>query len=275
MSLKKINDIKIKKIPKIQTSSDEKLPFKGKHMFYHPYSNVFLCSRKMSGKTTVVYNIIRECIDKNTKVIFFVSTFRADTSYASIEKYLKKHEIKYEAFDSIRDITYGISLLTAIIEEMKHEVEKENKVDDDDMDHFSEARYDISNEINGTIHIKHKHMTPKFLIIFDDISDEIKKDPTFIALLKKNRHLKSMIITSSQWFSDVLRGGRNNITVFILFQGIPDEILKEIYHSIALPLTFDKFKSLYYESTEEQYNFFYIDTNKGEYRKNFDTKFIL
>lgn len=244
-------------------------------MFYQPYSNIFLCSRKKSGKTTVVYNIIKECTDINTKVIFFVSTFRADPSYNSIENYLIEHGINYEAYDTLKDSDTGKSLITSLVEEMQYSLEQDKLEDTESSDdRFTESRYELyCNETSMCV--KKKTMTPKFLIIFDDISEELRHDDKFIALLKKNRHYKSMIVTSSQWFSDIIRGGRNNIDVFILFRGIPEDILKEIYHSIALPLTIDSFKSMYCMATRDVYNFFYIDTDKGEYRKNFNAKFTI
>ena len=50
---------------------------------------------------------------------------------------------------------------------------------------------------------------------------------------------------------------------------MPDEKLHIIHKNTDLPIEYDKFHALYKRATNEKYNFFYIDTDQDQFRKNF------
>ena len=35
------------------------------------YSNIYICSRRRSVKTTLIYNILKHCVNERTNVVFF------------------------------------------------------------------------------------------------------------------------------------------------------------------------------------------------------------
>ena len=93
-------------------------------------------------------------------------------------------------------------------------------------------------------------------------------------MLKTNRHYKSKCIISSQYVNDLVPMARRQIDYYLLFGGINEQKLKEIYMNADLNISEDHYIKLYLDATNEKYNFFYIDTN-GEYRRNFNQKYLI
>ena len=65
------------------------------------------------------------------------------------------------------------------------------------------------------------------------------------------------------------------IDVYMLFGGINDEKLQEIFKNADLDIEFDIFKKLYKDATKLKYIFFYVDASNCNYRRNFNEKYIL
>ena len=121
----KINDIvvkpvKIKKPDEKQILGSDLLPL---------YSNVFLSARKHSGKTSVIYNIIKKCCNKESKVIVFCSTYTKDPSWIAIQEYLDKKHIPNEFYMSIHDD----NALRNLIDQMQTCVYSSDEEDSDDL----------------------------------------------------------------------------------------------------------------------------------------------
>src|SRR3954464_2715806 len=75
---------------------------------------------------------------------------------------------------------------------------------------------------------KSKHQAPEYIIVFDDLSSELKS-PSLLSLLKWNRHYKSKLIISSQWLHDLLPESRKQLDLFLIFKGFPKEKLALIH----------------------------------------------
>lgn len=294
-TFKKLNDYKVKKIklPK------QNLEVKGKELICEPYPNIFICAHKESGKTVTLFNILKSCIDQDTEVIFFVSTLYNDPSYKEIIRYLDKKQIPHQDFTSLKenDINYLGNFINFLKNEAKQREEEEKRKehelnDDEHKMKLSELKqrhkeyqhiYNVNllefaeDEDTVTLKLKRKkkYLTPKYFIIFDDISAEIKTNPQLPFLLKMNRHFQSKVIISTQYVTDVPPSGRSNFNIYILFSGHNLEKLKDIYESSDPRIEFDEFVRLYHHATKEPYNFLYIDKNKGKYRKNFDLEYKL
>eukprot|EP00732_Lithocolla_globosa_P003743 Lithocolla_globosa_v1_NODE_3123_length_1759_cov_28.126761.p2 type:complete len:157 gc:universal NODE_3123_length_1759_cov_28.126761:861-1331(+) len=119
---------------------------------------------------------------------------------------------------------------------------------------------------------KPKKISQKYMIIIDDLSLELK-DPQVASLLKTNRHFKSKVLISSQWVNDVAPMGRRQFDYVLLFGGINKEKLEALYINADLNIEFDQFMELYKDGTREKYNFFYMDTNGGKYRHNWNIEY--
>jgi hypothetical protein len=121
---------------------------------------------------------------------------------------------------------------------------------------------------------KSKFLEPEYMIIFDDLSSELKS-PSLLSLLKFNRHFKAKLIISSQWIHDLLPESRKQIDLFLIFKGFPVEKLKEIYKDCDSGVDFDTFYKIYKKATKRDYAFMYIDTRKDCFRRNFNDQIII
>jgi hypothetical protein len=257
---KKINDIKIQtiKVPKI----DEK-NIVGYDMFPEIYGNIFISAKKMSGKSTVIYNIIKNCADKNSVVVVFCNTYRNDANWITIRKYLDDKKIPNLFYDSIHD--GAVNNLSNLVNLMSAEDEPEDEKEPESCLSFNEKEIRIKVR-------KPKKISQKYLIIMDDISSELK-DPNVSILLKQNRHYKSKVIISSQYINDIAPQCRRQMQYYLLFSGINEQKLEELFDNADLNIDFEQFVYLYKLATAGQYNFFYIGTN-GDYRRNFNEKIL-
>ncbi len=73
MQTKEINNIKIRPVVHLALESHANLGYD-----YVPtlYANIYICSRKRSGKTTLIYNILKHCVNKRTNVGFLQINIR-------------------------------------------------------------------------------------------------------------------------------------------------------------------------------------------------------
>ena len=274
MITQKINDIKVKKLPTQQIDHSQ---IKGFDLIPELYANIFICAHKKSGKTTVLFNIIKNCASKDTKIVFFVSTFYKDDSYKEIRKYLEKKNIEFDSYTEIKEDK--IDHLKTLIDELQADYVEDEKSDSEKEEkykplilHFGEDDKEITFKIRK---YKPKKIAPQIIIVFDDMSAEIRNNPSIKKLLKQNRHYKIKVIISSQYVNDLLPESRSQIDVWLLFAGHNIEKLKEIYNASDPIIPFEKFVELYEDATKEKHNFFYIDKNNCQYRKNFSHLYIV
>ena len=73
MQTKEINNIKIRPVVHLALESPEIV---GYDYFPTLYSNIYICSRRRSGKTTLIYNILKSCVSKRTNVVFFLFNYQ-------------------------------------------------------------------------------------------------------------------------------------------------------------------------------------------------------
>jgi len=267
METQQINNVVVKPVP-IEKKHQS---VKGSDLFINCYSNIFLLGKKHSGKSSVIWSIVRKCIDKNTKVIIFCSTLFKDDTYICIRKYLESKKIEFEYYTSIVDGKSNI--LNELILDMQGDISDDNKSS-------SEDEPEIVQFSNGRKYKKRKPkpvkvLAPKYLIIFDDISGELSKNPAVNVLLKQNRHYKCKTVISSQYIHDLTPMARKNLDNWLVFPGINTDKLERLYLDADVNLTMQKFLELYNNACAEKYNFLYIDVNKPEYRKNFNQKYLI
>lgn len=260
-----INKVKVNpiKLPQL-----EKQNVRGYDMFPEIYSNIFLCAKKKSGKTSTIYNILKKCADKRTTVYVFCSTCNKDANWREIKKYLDDKEIMNEFYLSLREDNKDH--LGLLIDKLQHEPSDKEESEEEPEPQI--LNYDDDSITLRIKKRKPKLISPKYIIIFDDLSLELK-DPNINHLLKTNRHYKAKVLISTQYLNDLLPMARRQIDVYLLWGGLNEQKLKEIYANADLDIEYEFFLSLYYDATIDKYNFFYIDTNNG-YRKNFNQKYI-
>jgi hypothetical protein len=271
IELKRINQ---EKVTPIKFDNVNKKPSKDANICSEIYSNIFICSKKKSGKTVLIYNMIKKCIDKDTKVIIFASTLFKDASYLKITEFLEKNEISWTGHTSL--IEDGVNKLDELVNELqeqgKDEMEKLKKPKNKEKTFADLIMGDSSDDEDDEKPRKKKYQTPEYLIILDDLSTELK-NPALISLLKKNRHFKSRIIVSSQYLNDVSPQARRQIDLLILFGNLPEKKLKEVYKDFDISATYEEFIKMYKNSTKDKFNFLYLDLNNNDFRKNLNLKY--
>lgn len=276
LKLKKINDVKVKPIdlPKVDICN-----IKGKDYFENLHPNILILARKNSGKTTILYNILKHCANKHTKVYIFCATMDADPSYKKILEMLDNKKIEHEEFGQIKDgkVNHLDNIVEDINQQLKDEknekestkeVEKKPKTLKELMFGFDQDLKKMRKEA------KPKKIAPKYIFVYDDISDDLRNKSLEI-LLKKNRHYGIMNIISTQSLKDITPVAWRQIDNAILLKNISDADLEDVYNRLNLPTTYETYLSAYDAATAGDYNFFYIDKNKVKYRRNFCEQFDL
>ena len=270
-------------------------PFKHAGMFGSKYPSVFLVAKKNSGKTVLLYNILKNAIDKNTELIIFCSTHTLDKNYKTIINYFRKKGVKIRAFHSIyTEVEYKpdkyrkINMLRQIMKEIKQESEPEEpNVPEDEEAAEEKASNDYMTELMFGVRPKpptppnrsklgpkpkkekSKFQTPSYCFVFDDISTELK-DLSMPAFLKVHRHYQAMSIISSQYPLDLESSGRKQIDDWILFKGHSKDKLESIHKDSDVEIEFDEFNNIYHHAVKPNYSWLHVDTRKNKLTQRFD-----
>lgn len=278
---KKINDFHIK-VPYIKKLKSTDIL--GYELFEEPYCNVALIAKKKSGKSVCLFNIIKSSVDKDTQFICFCSTHNKDSVYQEIKKYLDKLGCNQTYFNSTYDGKINeLGELMEILkddnpndEEKKGEEEREPTIEEQIVNNLNAKAIIYGDRIVAKRKKpkKPKKLACKYFFVFDDLSNELS-NPALQLLIKSNRHYKSKVVISTQYLNDVAIPTRRNLDYALIFSGINEEKLLELYKYIDVNITFEEFNKLYDDATSEKYSFFYIDTTNCIFRKRFNEQYII
>ncbi|EGG14410.1 hypothetical protein DFA_12182 [Cavenderia fasciculata] len=183
IKLTKINNVIVEPIKLPQPPKN----VKGSELFNQLNANILVCAPKNSGKTVVIKKIIDECTNKQTNVLIFCATVHNDHSWLEIQKDLDKRGITFMAFTSIYDDKANV--LEAFIQSLQVKPNENSK------------SLILTNNIVAEKSSSKKEVAPDYLIIFDDLSNELK-DPSITKLMKIQRHFSTKIIISTQSWKD-------------------------------------------------------------------------
>jgi hypothetical protein len=294
-----INNIKVKPVIISTTATNENNL--GYSMFPELYSTISILSKKKSGKSNLIMNILKKCVNKNTKVIIFASTVNKDATYKLIQEWLDKKEIEYtaktnfiEEEENEKGKMVKVNLITQWINQMKQgDDEQQNSESDIETDTDNEPppptfkmclfenvqpqlkpEPEPEPEPKPRKKRKSKYQAPEYLFIFDDLGTSLR-DSSISQLCKIMRHFKMKIILSSQRITDLHPDALGQMDYCLIFKSFNDETLDKLREKLDLALDKDEFKKLYEHTTKEKYNFLYIDVNHNLYRKNFNKKIEL
>jgi len=298
ITVQKINTIHVKPLKSMKPKFDR--PAKGHEMFPNPYANIFILSRKNSGKSVLVSNIIQKVTRANyTTIVVFSNTLLKDPCWISLKKWCKKHNRDFIGHTSIQYTDPKGKKHDALAELLKlnrqigdeealdssdSEVENEENSGSSSDDYQSEEEpYVHSGEIQKYPHLKpvadqpsHKveypTIAPKLFIVFDDISTELKL-ASVQELTKQNRHFEATVCASSQTVTDLYPSCRKQADYLCIFGGLKEQDLKRLLDDASLGVSLETLMKMYRKSTEKKYNFLYIDVRNDQYRMNFDRKF--
>ncbi|MGH7239314.1 MAG: hypothetical protein ACREHG_04515, partial [Candidatus Saccharimonadales bacterium] len=275
VSTRKVNNLKVRRIP--LPGEEDKRPIKGYELCCHLYANIYLCAKKNSGKTTVIYNIIDRCAGRDTTVIAFVSTLHNDANWGAIQKMCEDKGVPFIGYTSLVD-EEGVDQLQALVKSLQDKAGDEKMLTEVGSMPTEETKRSPLPCISLTPEPepesekkprKTPYRAPEYIIVLDDLADELKKK-SVATLLKKNRHFKCKVIISSQWLNDLPPSGLGQMNMVCLFRGFSVEKLGEFHSKARLAMPLEKFIDLYKDATAEDYGFLYIDMDNNVYRKKFD-----
>jgi hypothetical protein len=294
LQCEKINNCNIK-APEIKTLEKAKR-WKGKNIFRDRYFVLGILGKRRSGKSTLIYNIIKNCVSKNTIVFFYVGTFHKDKSYEEIRNYLDEKGIVYHSYNDIEEREDGILVDNLkVFMEMNLSKTDENEEDGEDEEKpkltsntackFDEIKSETSPSVRGDPHFvrKKKQPEPEYLLIFDDLSTSLKKN-TLLKAVKNSRHLKSKFIISTQSVVDISPQLYQQMDYLAVFKNFNEDNLEKIYERVEPPLpinSLQEFIDLYHRVTNTINNstgypyFLLIDRSENSYRMDLNKKIIL
>ena len=282
------------------------------------YPNIFLCAKKHSGKTMLIYNMLRKVVGKNTDLYIFCSTATRDPTWKQMIEEFGDKGNKVEVYDGIYDskmvgrVKRKFNNLELLIKSFTKNDDKPKKKkkskEEKPKIQKGEGRIPrpferiITKEMLGENHIhnllfrntlfkkedalkgqgeetpekeiitkpnKKGVLYPDKIIIFDDLSEQIK-DPYISALLKKNRHFKSMVIVSTQFPNDLPPSSRSQFDYVFCWGGHNSKKQNVIRRMCDTNIDEDEFSKLYHYATKDKYNFLLCDCRNNQFRKNFN-----
>lgn len=270
LKIEQINQEVVKPV-KFINEDEDKRPVAGANLFPEIYANIFLCARKKSGKSCVIYKTIEDCATSETRVIAFVSTLLRDPTWAAIEDLCKKKKVKFTGFTSIKDPSTGEDILDGIVHMLEDTPEEKpaNKIP-------SMPVFGLGLKPDKEKDKRPKEKAPKIIFIFDDLSQEISS-PSLTALMKKNRQFRTKIVIASQNWNDLQLQARKQIDYILLWPGFKQSLgkLEEIYRNADLSIPLDLFINLYRFCTRQLHHFMWIDVVHSEFRKDFSHKIVI
>ena len=200
LQLKKINDIAVKQIIQNKLHKDAVL---GYDYFPTLYSNIYICSKRKSGKTTLIYNILKHCTDKKTNVVVFCSTIHRDATYKKILEMLEKKGVNTIVYDHFIDGKENV--LTTMLNEMNNDLEAKETTKKPKGNELVGWGYFDKEEVEEKKEIKEKKpkkLGCEYIFIFDDLGSDLRS-ASITQLCKVSRHYKAKLIFSSQYLHDM------------------------------------------------------------------------
>lgn len=269
VSLKQIND-EVVKPTKFQFGGTDNRPVKGESLFSEIYSNIFTLGKKKSGKSTVINKIVRSCSTKETTIIVIASTVDKDNEYKAMKDYCKTKGISFQSYTSMKED--DVNVLEALITKLQREAVEEEEDEEPEVKQKGLGLFEYEEENDKPKKIKYR--APEYIIILDDISTELRS-PILVKLMKMNRHFKSKIVISSQYCNDLLPAQLRQLDYCLVFKNETEDKLFKLHKDLDLAVDFPTFLKLYYNATNDKFNFFYIDVRSETYRKNFSHEYKL
>ena len=264
---KKINDIDINVL---KNKNEKQKKYKGNEIFsINPYI-CFIASKKKSGKTQLIFNIIQNTCDEDTIIYIFCGTHNIDSTWKNIIKYLDSNGNDVNVYDSIYE--GKVNHLENVINELTNETNVEKKVIEKKEENKVLIEFGKPPPVEKPVEKpkRKKLETVKYLFIFDDVSSQLK-NPAIARFLKIHRHYNSSVIISTQYIKDLNPASITQIDYFICFKNFSIERLQHIHKLVDLSIDFEDFLKLYYHATKIPYEFLFINVRDESIRRCFHT----
>ena len=271
---KKIKDEKTTSVP-ISLPPEKNIKMKklrGEKYIDTLYPNILICGRKASGKTVILYNLLKHCCDKKTKIVVFCPTQDLDKSWQGIKEMLEERgneviehrNLDKEALDIL------IEEICSPVEEEESKPEEKKKEVKPELDLFGDKKKEKEEEEKIAKERPSRYLSPEIIFVFDDLGGAMRNQRIY-ELNKKNRHLKCMTIYVAQWITNLTPQALGQCDHLLLFRGINEKGIKHIVDKCSLPWDAGDFNETYKNFINaKKYNFITVDKNKGEFRYKFN-----
>lgn len=255
-----------------QVEEEDTRPMKGTKLTgdSQPHHNIFLAAKKKSGKTVTIFNILKACADKYTTIIAFVGTLDSDKNWIGIQEWCLDKDIDFIGYSNFDQLEAVILMLEKENRERREALE--NGDDEPEKPKSLLRLYDDEDDEKGPPKDRRKYQTPKYIIIADDLGEEMKHNKHWVSLIKKHRHYRAWTISSSQYFNDLSTSARKNMDLILIFKNINLDKLEQIHKDADVEVPFDVFVEAYRKAIAVGYKFLWINTSNGEMRKGFNVK---
>lgn len=228
-----------------------------------PFFSTFICSKKKSGKSSLINTIIQKATDKHTTFWIFCSTYKIDPTWKAIKSYLENRGNIVNFFDGILD--GKTNNLQVILKSIQEDPES-----DTDNSHPLKKFIELyDEETDSSKPRKSTKIACENMFIFDDIGSSLRNKEV-ANLLKVHRHSRSSVIISSQYLNDLQPQSILQLDVFIAFAGLSQEKMESIHKQLDLSIDFDLLWKLYKHCTDEKYSFMYLAIRSEEIRCKFN-----
>jgi hypothetical protein len=228
---------------------------------------------KGSGKTSAIFQILKNSISSTATVYIFCATATKDNSWIQIIKWLKKRVTKVRVYKDI-------SQLADILEELENPPDESSSESDSDGEpecsfpSRSTAK-DQKDQKGGEAKKPKPPKSQENFFIFDDLGEGMK-NKEITHLCSNMRHFKSMVIMSAQSLKYILPSARDQVNYWLLYPHIRDEIIEEVYKAGSFRfVTEAMFDKLYRKATAKDYNFLYASNSEDGFRFNFNEKIVI
>jgi hypothetical protein len=238
-------------------------------------SNVYCVAPTACGKTTVIFHMLKKICSKKTTLVLLVSTACNDENWLAIKKWAKQKGIRVIEHNSMKE--NGKDILAEYVDEMMAEAKAKEEKEAQEAEMMYRKRiekspYAFPVDEEEKKEKRSKYRSSKYVYVFDDLANEICSS-SYENLLKKARHFEITTITSSQDMKDCKPASRAQFRQFLLWKGLNEERLENIYNCIGAQMPYEKFKCMYHYATKEKYSFFYVAPRTQDYRINFNKQF--
>lgn len=291
------------KPPKIHGGGDE-LPVKGAELIDQQYGNIFCAAVTKSGKTVTISHVVRNTIDKRTRVVIFAHTAHIDKTYIHLINWLKKHKIDHKVYTSLVDSKTKQNHLQNELDAIEARLRKPEDEDNSDSDGevntsvapqgkvVSSSIYRLwtNEEIKMALALaekakrdsvaekvkesipkekKAKDIVPENVFILDDLSKQQLRSPAIINLLKEARHFKLRVFVSSQGILHIQPDSMQNLYEIWMWRGFSRKQIYQLADRISTSLSPDQLYHVYKQITSKKYQFMNMNLVNDTIRPSF------
>jgi len=263
---KQLNDVHIKPL-KIQKNNTDNVF--GSDVLSNPYGTIALIAKTNQGKSTTLYNILDQTIDKKRKanVVIFSSTHDVDPTYDHIKSMLDRK--KCSVFTHYNFIEDNENLIDHYIEMITDPPHIEQKTTKRRMPNGS-----IRHMTKEIVVREPEKTSAKWIFIFDDIPNKDLRSNA-MNFVQRSRHYKIRTFICTQHLSNLTPIVRKMVTTALLFRSFSRDKLQIIYEDLDVEVPFSVFENIYKYATHDPYHFLTYDTQQQRFRKNFNTEILI